>query len=72
MKTRVRQPPPGCWEYTVSVGGLCVSLSLRRGGVEVSACLGQELSFITAFHCALLSPNPLGGGCEHFKKFAGC
>lgn len=38
--------------------------------MEVSACLGQELSFIPAFHCALLSPNPLGGGCEHFKKFA--
>lgn len=47
---------------------VCVSLSLGRGGVEVSACLGQELCFILAFHCALLSPNPLGGGCERLGK----
>lgn len=50
---------------------LCVSLSLGRGGVEVSAHLGQKRSFIFAFHCALLSPNPLGGGCKRLKKFAG-
>lgn len=56
----------------MSVGGLCVSLSLGRGGVEVCACLGQERSFILAFHCALLSQNPLGGGCKRLKKSAGC
>lgn len=54
-----QQPPQGVGSVQCALAVcLCVSLSLGRGGVEVSACLGQELSFILAFLCALLLRTP--------------
>lgn len=51
---------------------VCVPLSLGRGSVEVSACLGQELSFILAFFLVHCFSIPLRWWVSRLKKFAGC
>lgn len=51
LRSNVRQPPPGRWKMTVSVGSLSLSFLWEEGYEGVPAYLGQQL-----IHSFFLSP----------------